>query len=111
MIVCSCNVLSDRDVRAVAAGCRASLTVARIYDGLGCRPQCGTCARSILAIVREMGADNEGFVQVSACGLAFDNCVQVTQPAAACPTKEAQERPRSNRAVQDQLVRMMECRS
>jgi len=61
MIVCSCNVLSDRDIRNIAAG--RVLTVARIYDGLGCRPQCGTCARTIRAIIRETGVGSEALVQ------------------------------------------------
>jgi bacterioferritin-associated ferredoxin len=52
MIVCSCNVLSDHDVRGVAATRDGGLTVAQIYGGLACRPQCGTCARAIRTIIR-----------------------------------------------------------
>jgi bacterioferritin-associated ferredoxin len=59
MIVCSCNVLSDHDVRGVVATRDADLTPAQIYGGLACRPQCGTCARTIRAIIRETSVSGE----------------------------------------------------
>jgi bacterioferritin-associated ferredoxin len=46
MIVCSCNVLSDRDVRTViVAG--APRTPCQVYGCLACIPQCGRCAVTI----------------------------------------------------------------
>ena len=55
MIVCSCNVLSDRDVRmAVAAA--APRTAGQVYGCLGCSPQCGRCARTIRKIMDEARA-------------------------------------------------------
>ena len=55
MIICSCNVLSDRDIRGVAvATVRAELLNARlIYDCLGCSMQCGRCARTVQCILNE----------------------------------------------------------
>ena len=53
MIVCSCNVLSDAQVRdsiAVDAGPRKTVDV---YRCLGCSPQCGRCARTIKGIMDE----------------------------------------------------------
>jgi bacterioferritin-associated ferredoxin len=54
MIVCSCNLLSDRDVRAlVAAPDGAPRTAGKIYGCLSCTPQCGRCARTIKRIIDE----------------------------------------------------------
>ena len=53
MIVCSCNVLSDHDVRtAVTAEARPRST-GQVYGCLGCSAQCGRCARSIRKIMNE----------------------------------------------------------
>jgi bacterioferritin-associated ferredoxin len=53
MIVCSCNVFSDRDVRsALDSGPRPS-TANQIYGCLGCSPKCGRCARTIRRIMDE----------------------------------------------------------
>ena len=52
MIVCSCNVLSDGDVKAcLAPGPGCPRTPAQVYQCLGCSPNCGRCARSIRAIM------------------------------------------------------------
>jgi bacterioferritin-associated ferredoxin len=53
MIVCSCNVLSDHDVRtAVTAEARPRST-GQVYGCLGCSAQCGRCARTIRKIMDE----------------------------------------------------------
>jgi bacterioferritin-associated ferredoxin len=53
MIVCSCNVLSDHDVRtAVTAEVRPRST-GQVYGCLGCSAQCGRCARTIRKIMDE----------------------------------------------------------
>ena len=54
MIVCSCNVLTDHDVRTVVA--RPSnfpRTASQVYGCLGCSAQCGRCARTIKNIMDE----------------------------------------------------------
>jgi bacterioferritin-associated ferredoxin len=51
MIICSCNVLSDHEVRNAAAGSEAPRTAAQIFGRLGRSPGCGCCARSIRQIV------------------------------------------------------------
>jgi bacterioferritin-associated ferredoxin len=54
MIVCSCNVLSDHEVRdVVTASGSQSLTAHEVYDCLGCSMQCGRCARAIKRILNE----------------------------------------------------------
>ncbi|MCK0196434.1 (2Fe-2S)-binding protein [Ancylobacter sp. 6x-1] len=52
MIVCSCNVLSDRQIRdAVAEHEATPRTAGQVYRCLGCSPQCGRCARTIRSII------------------------------------------------------------
>ncbi len=54
MIVCSCNVLSDHDVRATLVGGEAPpRTTGDVYHCLGCSAQCGRCARTIRRIMDE----------------------------------------------------------
>jgi len=52
MIVCSCNVLSDDDVRnAVSASEDLPRHPKQIYGCLGCSAECGRCARTIKSII------------------------------------------------------------
>jgi bacterioferritin-associated ferredoxin len=54
MIICSCNVLSDHDVRAaVHADDEPRRTVSEVYTCLGCSPECGRCARTIRRIITD----------------------------------------------------------
>ncbi|HSR08775.1 MAG TPA: (2Fe-2S)-binding protein [Bryobacteraceae bacterium] len=54
MIVCSCNVLSDHDVRsAVESAQDLPRSAKQIYDCLGCSAECGRCARTIKTIIDE----------------------------------------------------------
>ena len=54
MIVCSCNVLSDDDVRnAVCAAEQLLRNAKQIYGCLGCSAECGRCARTIKTIIDE----------------------------------------------------------
>jgi bacterioferritin-associated ferredoxin len=54
MIVCSCNVLSDHDVRdAVSAAEDLPRSAKQIYGCLGCSAECGRCARTIKTIIDE----------------------------------------------------------
>ena len=54
MIVCSCNVLTDHDVRKA---CRSRQmpprTPGQVYGCLGCSAQCGRCATTIRQIMDE----------------------------------------------------------
>jgi bacterioferritin-associated ferredoxin len=52
MIVCSCNVLSDHDVRSAVNGAEdLPRNAKQIYGCLGCSAECGRCARTIKAII------------------------------------------------------------
>jgi bacterioferritin-associated ferredoxin len=52
MIVCSCNVLSDHEVRT-AVSTASARTTGQVYGCLGCSAQCGRCARTIRKIMDE----------------------------------------------------------
>lgn len=66
MIVCSCNVLSDSDIRTACTR-SAPRTAGEVYGCLGCSPQCGRCARTIKEIMDEaLGA--------AACALGCEVC-------------------------------------
>src|ERR1700759_3232860 len=54
MIVCSCNVLSDHDVRSAVESAQDLPRNAKpIYGCLGCSAECGRCARPIKTIIDE----------------------------------------------------------
>jgi bacterioferritin-associated ferredoxin len=54
MIVCSCNVLSDHDVRhAVSSAEDLPRNAKQLYGCLGCSAECGRCARTIKTIIDE----------------------------------------------------------
>jgi bacterioferritin-associated ferredoxin len=50
MIVCSCNVLSDKQIAAVLQGDGHTPRVSQVYAGLGCKARCGQCAPTIKRI-------------------------------------------------------------
>ena len=54
MIVCSCNILSDEDVRVIARDpSYVPPRVREIYSRLGCNAECGRCVRTIKTIIDE----------------------------------------------------------
>jgi bacterioferritin-associated ferredoxin len=57
MIVCSCNVLSDRQISDALVRAPGSVrTVGQIYRCLGCRPRCGSCVRTMRALLDSSAA-------------------------------------------------------
>jgi bacterioferritin-associated ferredoxin len=54
MIVCSCNVISDHDIRDAIVSADVELcSAAQVYGCLGCLVQCGLCSRSVRKILDE----------------------------------------------------------
>jgi bacterioferritin-associated ferredoxin len=53
MIVCSCNVFGDSEIRAAFAGPDGPGTVSQVYRQLGHEAHCGRCTRTVLDIMRE----------------------------------------------------------
>jgi bacterioferritin-associated ferredoxin len=55
MILCSCNRITDGEVRASAKPCGAAADRARdVFRCLGRAPKCGKCVRNIQAAIAEM---------------------------------------------------------
>jgi bacterioferritin-associated ferredoxin len=68
MIVCSCNVLSDHEIRDVVTEPREHpLSARQVYDCLGCSIRCGRCARAVKQIIADLsmmaGYERVGFVE------------------------------------------------
>ncbi|MGE0724051.1 MAG: bacterioferritin-associated ferredoxin [Alphaproteobacteria bacterium] len=53
MIICSCRVISDRDIDAVAA--TGTSRCADVFRRCGAAPQCGTCVPMIREMLVERG--------------------------------------------------------
>ncbi|HYF53896.1 MAG TPA: (2Fe-2S)-binding protein [Salinarimonas sp.] len=71
MIVCSCNRLSDGDVRGCLEGGDGACprTPAQVYRCLGCSPQCGRCAATIRQIMdKALAAAAETACARGCCG-------------------------------------------
>ena len=84
MIVCSCNVFSDHDVRAVVTAEVRPRSPGQVYGCLGCSAQCGRCARTIRKIMDEALNSTAAGLQngASAAGirslaLAETNCLSL----------------------------------
>ena len=57
MIVCSCNVLSCRQIKGtIASDGSGPKTAGEAYDCLGCSPDCGGCARVVRRLLAEARA-------------------------------------------------------
>jgi len=53
MIICSCNVLTDHDVRSAVSSDASVRSAYQVYGCLGCSPQCGRCATTIKRLLDE----------------------------------------------------------
>jgi bacterioferritin-associated ferredoxin len=47
MIVCSCNVLNDRDIQATIVGSAQRPRMSQVYASLGCSAKCGRCTPAV----------------------------------------------------------------
>jgi bacterioferritin-associated ferredoxin len=56
VIVCSCNVLSDGQVRCAIATAVSSARISHVYASLGCAAKCGRCAHTIKIILEDIFA-------------------------------------------------------
>ena len=51
LIICSCNVLSDSQVKSTIASTKSCARIKHVYASLCCTAKCGRCARTIQAIL------------------------------------------------------------
>lgn len=54
MIVCSCNFLSDAQVKSALATAVPRPRMSRVYASLGCAAKCGRCAHTIKHMLEEI---------------------------------------------------------
>lgn len=64
MIICSCNVLSDTQLRKAAEEMRSDPngkvpTPGAVFRHLGCRPRCGGCFPSVIDIIHQKSSEDE----------------------------------------------------
>jgi bacterioferritin-associated ferredoxin len=57
MIVCSCNFVTDSEIRATLAGGACPRTPFAVYERLGCRLNCGRCIATVRTIINEANAE------------------------------------------------------
>ena len=67
MIVCSCNVFSDHQVRSVVAKEARRPRMSEVYACLGCSAQCGRCAHTIKRIMDEKPKRSPHVIRTSTC--------------------------------------------
>jgi bacterioferritin-associated ferredoxin len=65
MIVCSCNVFSDRQVRSALAKATQRQRMSQIYQCLGGSAQCGRCAHTIKLIMGQVAKRAHACVDAS----------------------------------------------
>jgi bacterioferritin-associated ferredoxin len=83
MIVCSCNVFTDHDVRrAVQSGPEAPRRAGEVYGCLGCSAQCGRCARTIRRIMDEALGAADAVATGGACTVGCGGCPHGAQASA-----------------------------
>jgi bacterioferritin-associated ferredoxin len=58
MIICSCNVFSENEVRRALASAVRPLRISQVYACLGDATLCGRCARTITKIMDEASVGN-----------------------------------------------------
>lgn len=79
MIVCSCNVISDHDIRDVVVTAEIELySAAQVYDCLGCVVQCGLCTRSVRNILNEQELNCPRYAQCTEDRAAAQPCERTT---------------------------------
>ena len=66
MIVCSCNVLSDHQVRSAVAKSALPPRMSQVYGRLGSSAQCGRCAHTIKRILDGLSNNAIGAVTATA---------------------------------------------
>lgn len=67
MIICSCNGITDHDVRKCAESIDCRLTVSAVYRALERDVCCGSCAPTIRSILDETPAHKRGTRECGTC--------------------------------------------
>ena len=76
MIVCSCNVLTEVEIRASIATLNGPRRVCDVYASLGCAAKCGGCAGTIGALISEAEARDFGAERIKRGGEAKEELMR-----------------------------------
>jgi bacterioferritin-associated ferredoxin len=89
LIVCHCNVLTDRQILATLTdeSVSAPRTPAQAYRCLGCKPDCGRCLQTVRALLAEARAASCS----ASCPACPANHEQVANDRAPMPFVHAAE--------------------
>src|SRR5579864_4852854 len=90
VIVCSCNVLSDHQVRSVTVEHCVRAT-SEVYRCLGCSAACGRCVRTIRDIMDEVHAERTIALPASPSICAASGPASSFEPAPLAPLPLAAE--------------------
>jgi bacterioferritin-associated ferredoxin len=87
VIVCSCNVISDHQVRTVTAD-HAVRATSEVYRCLGCTAACGRCVRTIRNIMDEVHAGVDVCGERTIAVPSRPSFGAAPEPSVACPALE-----------------------
>ena len=57
MYVCVCNALNEKSVKKAALTLSSTLSITKLYEKMGARPQCGMCLCHAQVILDEARAE------------------------------------------------------
>jgi bacterioferritin-associated ferredoxin len=70
VIVCSCNLLNDAQIKSAIAGAASRPRMSRVYASLGCVAKCGRCAHTIKSMLDDIrsyvASENPAIANVTA---------------------------------------------
>jgi bacterioferritin-associated ferredoxin len=95
MIVCSCNVFSDHQLRSAVAKATQRPRMSQIYGYLGGSPQCGQCAHTIKRMIERITANANLHTIPRQQGLSKGVCREECSRA----TRQRLGRPRKASAI------------
>ncbi|MGL1921039.1 MAG: (2Fe-2S)-binding protein [Hyphomicrobiales bacterium] len=62
MIICNCNVISDKDFKQAAQN--SDGTIKKCFSALGKKPNCGRCFTSVQNIIDDVRSDYEAAAKI-----------------------------------------------
>jgi bacterioferritin-associated ferredoxin len=84
MVICSCNVLTDREINAALSSSSQPRTPGAVYKCLGCTPNCGRCFATIKALIRQHQANSSEQDFPAANKISEPSAEDCAEPALSC---------------------------
>ena len=92
MIVCSCNVISDHQLRSALVTATQRPRMSQVYDCIGSSARCGRCAHTIKRIMEEIPSGVIGAVttNVHLCAAETTRAVESASTGKSAPGRSQQ---------------------